>query len=141
MDDTSRSATRSRSARKPAIPTASATSLFSCFEDRGGWWTHELRNHGVAGETSGSLRTGGQLTSGLTARPRHRHQGREPRIGANDSSACSTGFHQPSCPFEANFSDTLNDLNGALAGDPGSEDLLVMTYYNPDDGNRHPGGG
>ena len=52
-------------------------------------------------------------------------------IGANDSSACSTGFHQPSCPFEANFSDTLNDLNGALAGDPGSEDLLVMTYYNP----------
>lgn len=55
-------------------------------------------------------------------------------IGGNDGrNGCNadTWFSDAACPFGQSFAATLDDLNGALADDPGEEDLVVIAYYNP----------
>lgn len=94
---------------------------------------------GQAGATSGSLR-GSQLTNALA-------RINDPTdttfvtidIGGNDllSGSCN-GTWDTTCPFRANFAATLDDLLGALAGDPGAETLATMAYYNPSAGEGSP---
>ena len=94
----------------------------------------QLFNRARGGETSGSLRTGGQLASALA----DINAASDTRvvtidIGGNDAlGGCD--FTSPACPFRANFSATLADLQGALANDPGTEPLIALAYYNPDVG-------
>ena len=59
-------------------------------------------------------------------------------IGGNDRSVCAGAWYLPSCPFAANFAATIRDLQAALAGDPGAEDLVAMAYYNPSSGLGPP---
>ncbi len=102
-----------------------------------------LANVGVSGETSSSI-LHGQLQTALA---RINDPGSDTTvvtvdIGGNDylgAPSCnptSPSFSLVACQptltaFAANFTSLLDALNGALAADPGSEQLIVMAYYNP----------
>jgi lysophospholipase L1-like esterase len=92
-----------------------------------------LSNRAVSGETSGSIRTQGQLDRALA----DINAGSDTRavtldIGGNDRFECADGWD--TCPFRRNFSATLSDLNAALGNDPGAETFAAMAYYNPASG-------
>jgi lysophospholipase L1-like esterase len=59
-------------------------------------------------------------------------------IGINDGWACPGTYDNPDCPFAANFTEALDQLNAALAADPGDEQLELMEYYNPASGTGTP---
>jgi lysophospholipase L1-like esterase len=59
-------------------------------------------------------------------------------IGINDGWACPGTYDNPGCPFAANFTEALQQLNAALAADPGDEQLELMEYYNPASGTGTP---
>jgi lysophospholipase L1-like esterase len=111
---------------------------------------NNLENIAVGGATSGDLR-GDQLTTGraLIDDPATDTTVVTVDIGGNDI------LHQPSCyppgpsfnltscqptlaQFSTNFTFILDSLNDSLAGDPGSEQLIVMAYYNPWSGDGPP---
>jgi lysophospholipase L1-like esterase len=92
-----------------------------------------LSNRSRSGETSGSIRTSGQLASALA----DINAPSDTRvvtinIGGNDRVDCADGW--ASCAFRNNLSATLADLSAALDADPGPEALIVMAYYNPASG-------
>jgi lysophospholipase L1-like esterase len=102
--------------------------LFSAFQSNPGLTA--LSNRSRGGETSGSLRTGGQLTAALADINAASDTGAVTiDIGGNDRFACADQWD--SCPFRTNLAATLDDLRGALAADSGAEPLAVMAYYNP----------
>jgi lysophospholipase L1-like esterase len=93
----------------------------------------ELLNRARSGETSGSIRAGGQLYNALA----DINAASDTRavtidIGANDSSRCAGRWD--SCPFRNNLFATLSDLGSALDSDPGAESFAAMAYYNPASG-------
>jgi lysophospholipase L1-like esterase len=104
----------------------------------------ELSNRAQGGETSSSIRTGGQLDSALA----DINAASDTRavtidIGGNDAlrlqcrGRTASGQIGPiwdSCPFRYNFFATLTDLRAALDSDPGSESFAAMAYYNPASG-------
>jgi lysophospholipase L1-like esterase len=105
--------------------------LFSHYQSTLG--VTQLSNRAVSGETSGSLRTGGQLDSALA----DINAASDTRavtidIGGNDRFECADSWD--SCPFRYNFFATLSDLKAALVSDPGAETFAAMAYYNPASG-------
>jgi lysophospholipase L1-like esterase len=104
----------------------------------------ELSNRAQGGETSSSIRTGGQLDSALA----DINAASDTRavtidIGGNDAlrlqcrGRTASGQIGPiwdSCPFRYNFFATVTDLRAALDSDPGSESFAAMAYYNPASG-------
>jgi lysophospholipase L1-like esterase len=96
----------------------------------------QLSNLARPGETSGSIRSQGQLASGLAAI----NGPTDTRvvtidIGGNDAlqNLCAD-WSASSCALRSNVSATLADLQAALAADPGDERLIAMLYYNPGTG-------
>ncbi len=98
----------------------------------------QVLNYASGGATSGSLRTGGQLTTTLA-------EINAPTdtvavtigIGGNDllSGPCGGHWDEPAiCPTRANLAETLAQLKSALDADPGAEPFTVMAYYNPSTG-------
>jgi lysophospholipase L1-like esterase len=92
-----------------------------------------LSNRSRSGETSGSIRTSGQLASALA----DINAPSDTRvvtinIGGNDRSDCTDRWAD--CAFRNNLSATLADLRAALDADPGAEPLIAMAYYNPASG-------
>jgi lysophospholipase L1-like esterase len=104
----------------------------------------QLSNRAQGGETSSSIRTGGQLDSALA----DINAASDTRavtidIGGNDAlnllcrGRTASGRIGPiwdSCPYRYNFFATLTDLRAALDSDPGSESFAAMAYYNPASG-------
>jgi lysophospholipase L1-like esterase len=93
----------------------------------------QLSNRAVSGETSGSIRTNGQLDRALadiSAASDTRAVTID--IGGNDRFECADSWD--SCPFRYNLSATLSDLKAALDSDPGAESFAAMAYYNPASG-------
>ncbi len=103
--------------------------------------TH-LLNRSRAGETSGSLRTGGQLAAALADINAASDTAVVTlEIGGNDllgGGACTNNWDEPSCPYRTNFEATLDDLAAALANDPGDEIFATTMYYNPASGTSSP---
>ena len=101
-----------------------------------------LVNLAEPGQTSVGMRlAGGQLDRAVRAiRRRSNVVVVTLAIGGNDAlqRLCPAGFGHSSCPFEANLRAILDALGAALARDPGSERLQVMTYYNPLSGAGTP---
>jgi lysophospholipase L1-like esterase len=100
---------------------------------RSGLGVTRLSDRSKPGETSGSIRTSGQLASALA----DINAPSDTRvvtinIGGNDRFDCADGWS--SCAFRNNLSATLSDLRRALDADPGPEALIVMAYYNPASG-------
>jgi lysophospholipase L1-like esterase len=104
-----------------------------------------LQNIGESGQTSAGL-NGNQLTGArqLIDDPASDATVVSIDIGGNDilffGEGCNpqggSGFNLTTCQstldqFSTNFTATLDALNESLADDPGTEQLLVMTYYNP----------
>src|SRR3954469_23572336 len=92
-------------------------------------------------QDSTTIRTGGQLASGIAAID-------DPSdtvavtltIGGNDRNNpnCGAGkWNTDTCPYRANLAGILDDLQAALARDPGSEKLIVTVYYNPAAGQNN----
>jgi lysophospholipase L1-like esterase len=93
----------------------------------------QLSNRAVSGETSGSLRTGGQLDSALAdVNAASDTRAVTIDIGGNDRFECADSW--ASCPYRYNLYATLSDLKAALASDPGAETFAAMAYYNPASG-------
>ena len=104
----------------------------------------QLSNRAQGGETSSSIRAGGQLDSALA----DINAASDTRavtidIGGNDAlyglcrGITASGESGPiwdSCPFRYNFFATLSDLRAALDSDPGPESFAAMAYYNPASG-------
>lgn len=94
-----------------------------------------LSNHSEGGASSLSIRTGGQLANaiGVINDPTDTKYVTID-IGGNDllGGGCSNNWD--TCSFRSNFSQTLDDLLAALSGDPGTETLATMAYYNPGSG-------
>jgi lysophospholipase L1-like esterase len=116
-----------------SVTAGYASRLFPHYQSTLG--ANEFLNRARGGETSGSLRANGQLTTALA----DINGPTDTRvvtinIGGNDALAGPCAWSEPSCPFRANFSATLNDLVSALAADPGQEPLVTMAYYNPASG-------
>ena len=98
----------------------------------------QLSNRAQGGETSSSIRTGGQLDSALA----DINAASDTRavtidIGGNDRFKCAGWWN--SCPFRYNFFATLSDLRAALDSDPGPESFVAMAYYNPASGTAGEG--
>jgi lysophospholipase L1-like esterase len=93
----------------------------------------ELSKRTGFGITSGVLRTGGELDNALAdINGTSDTRAVTITIGGNDADLNQCGyFASPACPFRANFSATLADLQTALATDPGKEPLIALAYYNP----------
>lgn len=95
-------------------------------------------NLAQGGATSGSLRTGGQLSAALAEINGASDTAAVTiEIGGNDllgGGPCPGNWDDPSCPYRANFALTLDDLQAALAADPGAEPFATMMYYNPGTG-------
>lgn len=95
----------------------------------------ELKNRSIGGANSSTLRSGTQLQTALADiddATDTTHVTID--IGGNDGAlgcGADTWFSDLACPFGPNFAATLTDLNAALANDPGEEQLVVLTYYNP----------
>ena len=95
----------------------------------------ELSNSAERGETSGSLRTGGQLDSALA----DINAASDTRavtidIGGNDALSLRVPRHLGLLPFRYNFFATLSDLRRGADSDPGPESFAAMAYYNPASG-------
>ena len=107
-----------------------------------------LRNLAVSGETSHSLLSGGQLEAAdaAIADPDTDVRVVSLGIGGNDllallrETSCATSPTGSDCQsligtalagLARNLTAILTRLNSALAADPGTESVLVMTYYNP----------
>ncbi|MCD6015847.1 MAG: hypothetical protein K0R88_1931 [Solirubrobacterales bacterium] len=120
-----------------AAPSSSYVGLlFPNFQSQLG--TTQLLNRAQGGATSGSLR-GFQLATALgDINAASDTAVVTIDIGGNDRFACADQWD--SCPFRGNFAATLDDLEGALAGDPGSEPFAVMAYYNPGVGTAQEAG-
>lgn len=108
---------------------------FDYLRDPGHAGVGELANLAVPGETSGSmLATGGQMDRAI-GRIGESSDTRVVTlsIGGNDGrfGQCPIGFADPPCPFKDNYTVILARLRDALAGDPGSETVQAMEYYNP----------
>jgi lysophospholipase L1-like esterase len=93
----------------------------------------QLSNRAVSGETSGSIRTNGQLHRALA----NINAASDTRavtidIGGNDRFECADNW--ASCPYRYNLYATLLDLKAALDSDPGAESFAAMAYYNPASG-------
>ena len=109
--------------------------LFAALQTNAGGGLDTLYNRARGGESSGSLRTSGQLALAIA------DIDRPPDtkivtidIGGNDRSVCGgspPAWHLATCPFAANIDASLADLQAALERDPGQESLVAMTYYNP----------
>lgn len=95
---------------------------------------NEFLNRAVAGATSEGIR-GSQLTTALAdINAVTDTKAVTAGVGGNDAlgGSCDSGYHPPSgCPFRANFSYILDQLQIALAADPGIEKFAVLAYYNP----------
>ena len=107
---------------------------FDYLRDPGHGGVGERANLSVPGETSGSMLAGGQMDRAIS----RIGQSSDTRvvtlsIGGNDgrSGQCPTGFADPPCPFKDNYTAILARLRDALAGDPGSETVQALEYYNP----------
>jgi hypothetical protein len=112
--------------------------LFAILRTPQGGGLSQWSNRARGGEDSTSLR-GGQLSEAIAdidAPSDTRVVTID--IGGNDRTACASGWYLPTCPFAANFTATLRDLQAALASDPGAEDLVAMAYYNPNSGLGPP---
>ena len=92
-------------------------------------------------QDSTTIRTGGQLAAGIAAID-------DPgdtlvvtlTIGGNDRNNpnCGAGkWNTDTCPYKANLAGILDDLQAALARDPGNEKLIVTVYYNPAAGQNN----
>ena len=94
---------------------------------------NEFLNRAQGGATSSGI-MGGQLTTALAdiSAPSDTKVVTA-GVGGNDalSGACDSNYHLPACPFRANFSYILDQLQAALAVDPGTEKFAVLAYYNP----------
>ena len=121
-------------------PTRGYVPLFFDFlKTRTGGGLDQLVNRAVPGTTSGGMRTNGQLAA---ARGDIDDRSTDTKvvtvtIGGNDALGgdCASGFgERDACPFVANFEAILRELKNSLAADPGAEELLVTTYYNPSKG-------
>ncbi|MBI4198809.1 MAG: hypothetical protein HY533_06845 [Chloroflexi bacterium] len=114
---------------------------------------HQLTNLAVGGETSGSFIAGGQLAAavGAISDPETDVQVVTLDIGGNDllgllggscadpaTLACQAAVGAALAGFAGNYHFILGSIASALAGDPGAETVLVMTYYNPFDGTGSP---
>jgi lysophospholipase L1-like esterase len=92
-----------------------------------------LSNRAVGGETSGSIRTRGQLDRALgDIKASSDTRAVTIDIGGNDRFECADKW--ASCPFRANLAATISDLRAALDADPGAEAFAAMAYYNPASG-------
>jgi lysophospholipase L1-like esterase len=121
-----------------APPDSYVHALYDFLRTPGGGGLDALSNRAVGGEDSSTLRTGGQLASAIADIDATSDTKLVTiDIGGNDRYACggmSPTWHLSSCAFGANFDATLEDLQEALAGDPGAEPLVAMAYYNPASG-------
>jgi lysophospholipase L1-like esterase len=103
----------------------------------------ELLNRSQGGESSTRMIEGGQLDTALAdidAASDTRAVTID--IGGNDylNFDCRSDWDDPSrCPFRANLATALDELEQALANDPGEEPFTVMTYYNPGAGTLFAG--
>jgi lysophospholipase L1-like esterase len=98
----------------------------------------KLSNRAKGGETSSSIRTGGQLDSALAdINAVSDTRAVTIDIGGNDRFECAGWW--PSCPFRYNFFATLSELKAALDSDPGPESFTAMAYYNPASGTAGEG--
>lgn len=101
----------------------------------------QIVNLAVAGETSGSMRSGGQLAAAVSALNGARSAGRcvpvvTLSIGGNDFGRVLTGETTPQAAasgLQSNLSAILGDLVGAAAAAPGCPPtrIAMMDYYNP----------
>lgn len=93
----------------------------------------EFLNRAQAGATSGGIR-GSQLTTALAdINSASDTKVVTAGVGGNDAlgGTCDSNYHLPACPFRANFSYILDQLQTALSTDPGIERFAVLAYYNP----------
>jgi lysophospholipase L1-like esterase len=97
-----------------------------------------LSNRSVSGETSASIRAGGQLDRALgDINGSSDTRAVTIDIGINDLATCRGKWS--TCPFRRNLAATLSRLKAALGRDPGTERFVAMAYYNPASGR--PGRG
>jgi lysophospholipase L1-like esterase len=112
--------------------------LFDALRADPDFGTDTLYNRARAGETSGSLRTGGQLATAIADIDRPSDTKVVTiDIGGNDRAPCGgppPTWHLPTCPFADNFDASIADLVAALKRDLGEEPLVAMAYYNPASG-------
>ncbi len=92
-----------------------------------------------AGESSDSLVNGGQLADAIAAinGPSDTKVVTIETGGADAllQNSCPGHWDDPGvCRFRANFANALDQLEKALAADPGQEPLIAMTYPNPSQG-------
>ncbi|MGH2976246.1 MAG: SGNH/GDSL hydrolase family protein [Solirubrobacterales bacterium] len=91
------------------------------------------------GESSTSLRNGGQLASGLAdVNAATDTKAVTIEIGGSEAffgGSCPGHWTQPTvCPVRANLSYIVGQLTAALNNDPGTERFTTMAYYNPSSG-------
>ena len=117
---------------------------------------HNLTNLAIGGETSGSFVAGEQLAAAIQAiaDPDTDVQVVTLDIGGNDmlrllrpggpcypnpaTPACQAAVGAALAGFSGNYKVILGSLVTALGQDPGTETILVTTYYNPFDGTGSP---
>lgn len=78
------------------------------------------------GQNSETIRSGGQLAAALA----DINGPTDTRVVTLDMGIGDPCLVFSQCPFATNFAATLNDLNDALAHDPGDETLFVLAVYN-----------
>jgi lysophospholipase L1-like esterase len=127
--------------------TAYVPRLFHYFRGTTHGGVDTLVNLGIGGDTSGSFLTGTQLQQALAAINDPATDIRIVTLDIGGNDALHTLFGDPACQdmasaacraavaamlatFAANYQTILVALNAALAADPGSERIFVMTYYN-----------
>jgi lysophospholipase L1-like esterase len=112
--------------------------LFDALRADPDFGTDTLYNRARGGESSGSLRTGGQLATAIADIDRPSDTKIVTiDIGGNDRAACGgppPTWHLSSCAFASNFDASIADLRAALKRDPGEEPLVAMAYFNPASG-------
>ena len=99
----------------------------------------EFLNRAQAGATSGSIRTGGQLTAALAEiNAASDTKMVTAGIGGGDVlfGPCNTyNVGNPAtCPFQENLEYILQQLKTALDNDPGDAKCVLLAYYNPKNG-------
>lgn len=98
----------------------------------------EFLKRAMPGATSESIRNGLQLTMALAdIDAASDTKVVTAGIGGGDAlfGACDSNFDVPAeCDFRANFTSIMQQLQSALAADPGTEALAVLAYYNPKNG-------
>jgi lysophospholipase L1-like esterase len=114
--------------------------LFQTLRTPGRWRVGQLRNLGVAGETTISI-LHGQLDAALAAiaDPRTDIQVVTLNIGGNDALGLPGCAADPvACGLADRYATLLTRLRTALAADPGPEALVVMALANPWSGTGDP---